>query len=111
MWETEEVRKTLAFVLLASIAGLLGHLMRVIDRGGKIKWLVAGLEGCSSGFVGFLAMLMCKAMDLSYEWTGIVVGLLGWLGAAASVKIVEKVVRDRLGVDDKNPEVPEPPGR
>lgn len=103
MWETEEGRKTLIFILLAMIAGLLGHLMRVVERCGKIKWLVAGLEACASGFVGYLAILLCKAMGLSYEWTGVIVGLLGWLGAAASVKIIEKVVRKRLGIADENP--------
>ena len=107
MLETEEGRKTIIFVLLAMIAGLLGHLMRVVERGGKVKWLVAGLEACASGFVGFLATLMCKAMGLSYEWTGVIVGLLGWLGAAASVKIIEKVVRRRLGIADENPFVSE----
>lgn len=107
MWETDEGQKTIAYVLLAMIAGLLGHLMRVVERGGKIKWLVACLEACASGFVGYLAILMCKAMGLSYEWTGVIVGLLGWLGASASVKIIEKVVRRRLGIADENPFEPE----
>lgn len=103
MWETEEGQKTLLFILMAMIAGLLGHLTRVVERGGKIKWLVAGLEACASGFVGYLAILLCKALGLSYEWTGVIVGLLGWLGAAASVKIIERVVRKRLGIADENP--------
>lgn len=107
MWETDEGQKTIAFVLLATLAGLLGHLMRVVECGGRVKWLVAGLEACASGFVGYLAIPMCKAMGLSYEWTGVVVGLLGWLGAAASVKIIEKVVRRRLGIADENPFTPE----
>lgn len=107
MLETEEGRKTLVFILLAAIAGLLGHLMRVIERGGKVKWLVAGLQTCASAFVGYLAILMCKALGLSYEWTGVIVGLLGWLGAAASVKLIEKVVRKRLGIADENPFAPE----
>ena len=77
--------------LLAALAGLLGHLMRVVERGGKVKWLVAGLEACASGFVGYLAIPMCKAMGLSYEWTGVVVGLLGWLGAAAVGSVVPAV--------------------
>jgi multisubunit Na+/H+ antiporter MnhF subunit len=107
VWETDEGQMTVAYVLLAALAGLLGHLMRVVERGGRIKWLVAGLEACASGFVGYLAILMCKAMGLSYEWTGVIVGLLGWLGAAASVKVIEKVVRKRLGIADENPFTPE----
>lgn len=99
----EEGQRTLTYVILASIAGLLGYLMRVIERGGKIRWLVAGLEACSSGFVGYLTMLTCRAMGLSYEWTGVIVGLLGWLGAAASVRIIENIIRKRLGIYDENP--------
>lgn len=103
MWDSEEGRKTIAFVLLAGSAGLLGHLMRVVESEGKIRWLVAALEGLSSGFVGFLAVLMCKAMGLSYEWTGVVVGILGWLGAAVSVRMIESIIRKRLGLTEGIP--------
>lgn len=119
MWEPTEGHRTLILILMAMVAGLLGHLMRVVERNGKIKWLVAGLEACASGFVGYLAILMCRAMELSYEWTGVIVGLLGWLGAAASVRLIERVVRRRLGISDENPFQPEykgderrdPPGK
>lgn len=97
----QEYSKTVGLIMLAFIAGLLGHLMRVIERGGKITWPRAALEASASGFVGYLAILLCAAMDLSFEWTGVVVGLFGWLGASASVKILEKVVHKRLGIDNK----------
>lgn len=103
----ENVQKYIAFTLFAMIAGLLGHLSRAVDKGKKIKWSVAALEACTSGFVGFIAILMCNAMHLSFEWTGVIVGLLGWLGAAASVKIIEAVARRRLGIADENPFVSE----
>lgn len=96
-----EVQKPLAFILFAMIAGLLGHLKRSMDK--PIKWKVALIESLSSGFVGCLAILMCRAFGLSFEWTGVIVGMFGWLGATASIIIVEKVVNRRLGIADENP--------
>lgn len=92
--------KTAGLVLFAFVAGLLGHLSRVIEEQGKVNWARAALEASASSFVGYLAILVCAALDLSFEWTGVIVGLFGWLGASASVKILERVVRKRLGIDD-----------
>lgn len=77
----------------------MGHLLRVIDKGQKISWLRACLESCSAGFVGFLMMLLCQAFHLTQEWTGIVVGVAGWLGASASIRMLEVLIRQRLGLD------------
>lgn len=100
MWESEEGRKTLVFILLASIGGLLGHLMRVVESGGKVRWRIACLEMLSSGFVGYLALMVCKAVGLSYEWTGVTVGVLGWVGASASVLLLERLVKRRFGINE-----------
>ncbi|AZF88148.1 putative superfamily III holin [Microcystis phage Me-ZS1] len=90
---------TVLLLMLAIIAGLLGHLMRTVERKEKVRWELAALEAASSGFVGYLAILLCKATGLSYEWTGVIVGLFGWLGATASVRLIERVVRKKLNID------------
>lgn len=83
---------------LAAIAGLLGCLMRTIKGRKRIRWLSVFVETASSGFVGYLALHLCQALKLSESWTGVVVGLLGWAGAASSIALVERLVLRRLGV-------------
>lgn len=77
----------------------MGHLMRTLDNRQKIKWSRAILEGGAAGFVGVLMLLVCQAMKLTEQWTGVVVGLSGWLGANATIRMVESLVLKKLGID------------
>ena len=81
----------IGFTFIAALAGLLGHIMRNANNRRKTTWGRCMLEAASSGFIGFLTIMICKAMHISYEWTGFLVGVLGWLGAAASIQIFERV--------------------
>lgn len=83
---------------IASFGGLLGYIMREHDRGNDLTLGRALVEAASSGFVGFLVMLLCRAMGLDLLWSGFLVGLCGWLGATASIRILERVVYDKLGI-------------
>lgn len=83
----------------ASFGGLMGHLLRSVESGQRITWGRALLEAGSAGFVGVLVLLMCQAMGLSQEWTGVIVGMSGWLGATATIRIIEAVVRKRIGIE------------
>jgi hypothetical protein len=87
-----------AYTLLAAVGGLLGHAMREHDKGNKLNWLRAMTEAVSSGFVGFLVMLLCLAMGLDPLWTGPIVGLFGWLGANVTIRMLERIVYEKLGV-------------
>lgn len=91
--------RTIGLTLLAFIAGLLGHLMRTVERNGRVEWHIAALEASASAFVGYLTIQVCDALGLPNEWTGVIVGLFGWLGASTSVKILEQIIRKRLGID------------
>jgi hypothetical protein len=93
------------FTAFAAFAGWMGYLMRTMDEGGKIVWLRSFLEAFSSGIIGFIVVLLCRAMGLSYEWMGVMAGVLGWLGAKASIQLLEKIVRKRLGIDSDTKEV------
>lgn len=90
----------LQFTALAAIAGLLGHLMRNANTRRKTTIKRSILEALSSGLIGFLTVLLCRAMNVSYEWTGFIAGVLGWLGAAASIQLFERVARRKLGIVD-----------
>lgn len=87
-------------VLLSALAGLLGYLMRNSNSRRKVTWQRSVLEASASGLVGFLTVMVCKAMGLSYEWTGFLTGVLGWLGATASIQLLERIARRKLGLEN-----------
>ncbi len=97
-----EIARTAIFVAFATIGGLLAYLMRTLNNAEKPILARAIVEGLSSGFVGLIAMLLCKAMGLSWEWSGVVVGVFGWLGAETSIMMLSKAVRKKLGIDNGN---------
>lgn len=89
-----------AYASFAAFGGFMGHLLRTMENGDRLKWGRAFLESGSAAFVGVLVLLMCQAMDMTQEWTGVIVGVSGWLGANATIRILESVVRKRLGISD-----------
>lgn len=98
----------LAYAALASVGGVLGHLMHKIDRKEPIHLGVAALKGVAAGFTGFLILLACNALKLDEEWKGVIVGLCGWIGADATIRILEAIVRKRLGLDPNQPSQVQP---
>lgn len=99
--------KALAFTAFSAIGGALGHLMRNYDKK-PFSWGRCFLESMAAGFVGLLMLLVCEAMDLSPQWTGVIVGVSGWLGANATIRMLEGLVRKRLGLETLN-DPPNPP--
>ncbi|MFW0778540.1 MAG: phage holin family protein [Rickettsiales bacterium] len=98
--------ETLLFGAFAGTGGILSYMMRMLSREKKPRIGASIVEGLSSAFVGVLAMLACKALNLDWYWSGVIVGVFGWIGAEASIAMLTKLVRKRLGVDDnvgKNP--------
>jgi len=93
--------KATAYSLLASIGGIIGYLMRKIDASEKISWSQAALQFIGAGFVGFLVLLTCQEFNFSMQWTGVIVGVFGWLGANVTIRVLEKIVLKKLGVEKK----------
>lgn len=92
--------EALMFTGLASFAGLMGYLMRNSNDRRVITWERSLLETMASGFIGFLTVLLCRALNIPYEWTGFIAGVLGWLGATASIQLFERIVRKKLGIEN-----------
>lgn len=90
--------KAILYAALATFGGFLGHVMRALDESTPISYGRACIEGLAAGFVGLLVMLMCNAANMSDQWTGVVVGVSGWLGANASIRMLEKLVFHKLGI-------------
>ena len=98
----------LMLTLFAAGAGFMGYLMRVANSDKHVKWTRALLEAGSSAVVGYMVVLACRAMNLSYEWIGVIVGTMGWLGATISIQILEKLVIKKLGINyDRDSESPD----
>lgn len=88
------------FPAFAAMGGMLSYLMRTLSREGEKPMLMRFLvEGMSSAFVGVLAMLACKGLDVDWYWSGLIVGVFGWIGAEASIAMLAGLVRKKLGVD------------
>ncbi len=91
--------RILAYASFAAMGGFMGHLMRTLDSREKLQWSRAMLEGIAAGFVGLLVLFACQAMQLSEQWTGVIVGVCGWLGASASIRVLESVIFKKLGIE------------
>lgn len=86
------------YTLLAAAGGLLGYVMREHDKGNPLTAWRAVAEALSSGFVGFLVMLLCRAMGVDPLWSGFIIGVFGWLGANVTIRLLERIVYERLGI-------------
>ena len=98
-WWTSWWVKAILYAALATFGGFFGHVMRALDTSIQISYGRAFVEGMAAGFVGLLVMLMCNATGLSDQWTGVIVGVSGWLGANASIRMLEKLVFKKLGIN------------
>lgn len=97
MWNDNWWARAAAYTLFSAIGGMLGFTMRTMD--GKQPFMIwrALVEGASAAFVGLLVLLACEAINLSPQWTGVIVGVCGWLGASATIRMLESIVRRKLG--------------
>lgn len=91
--------KAAAYVTFSAIGGMLGFTMRTMDGKQPFKIWRCIVEGMSAAFVGLLVLLICQATNLGPQWTGVIVGVCGWLGASATIRMIEGLVRKRLGVN------------
>lgn len=94
--------RAVAYTLFAAFGGVMGHLMRTIDKKEKVSWGRASVEGAAAGFVGLIVLLICGAMALGEQWTGVIVGVSGWLGANATIRMLEGMVRKKLGIEQQS---------
>jgi hypothetical protein len=90
------------YAIFAAFGGSIGHVLRTLDSGQPIRWGKAIAQGVGAGFVGVLVLLACQALGLSEQWTGLTVGVCGWMGASATIVILEKLVFKRLGIGESN---------
>lgn len=95
----------LGYTTFAAIGGLLSYLLRSMDKHEPVRWRQAIVQSVSAGFAGALVLFACTALNLSEEWKGVIVGVAGWLGADATIKLLEGRIRKQLGLDERKPNV------
>lgn len=98
LWWWWAVRSAI-YASFASFAGFLGYLLRTLDAGAHVSWGRAVLEAVSAGMVGLLVMWICQSAGLSQQWTAVSVGVSGWLGANASIQVLQRLVWSKLGLN------------
>ncbi|MDD0886430.1 phage holin family protein, partial [Xylella fastidiosa subsp. multiplex] len=82
---------------LAMVAGVLGYLMRTLDNGEKPTWARVLIEASAAGLVGLFAMWVCESLELSQQLTAVTVGVFGWLGASASLDLIQSFIVPKVG--------------
>ena len=88
------------FAVFAAVGGVLGYIARALDQKEKVYWWRALFEAASAAFAGVLVMLACQAMGFSLQWTGMLVGVFGWVGGASAMRLLEKLASRKLGVSE-----------
>lgn len=106
-WSDPEFRKGLEAALFSALSGFggaLGYVYRQVQDDKKPNPWRAVIEGSAAAFVGFPVFLLCDYLNFGMQWTGITVSVFGWLGAAATIHVLEKVVFKKLGVGEREPD-------
>jgi hypothetical protein len=98
--------KMMLYAAFAAFGGMLGYLLRSINNEKPIQLGRAIVECFAAGFVGILVLFACQATNLSEQWTGMIVGVCGWLGASATIAMLETLVRKRLGIHEDSNDAP-----
>lgn len=91
--------QAVAFAAFATLAGVLGRVVRTLDSHQPVQFWPTCVQGLASGFVGLLVMWLCQIAGLSLQWTAVTVGISGWLGAEASIQVIQRVVWKQLGLN------------
>lgn len=94
----EDWIRYIGLVLLSAIGGVLGHMMRTLDSGERVRLGRTLLEGTSAAFVGVMILLACEANGVDGLYTGVIVALSGWAGAGASIQLMDTFVRRKFGL-------------
>lgn len=102
--------KAAMYAALASFGGFMGALLRSQHENEPFSWKIIGMEALAAGFVGLLMMFVCNELNLSERWTGVIVGVCGWLGANATIVILEQMIYKKIGLTkDKGAPNVQPP--
>ena len=103
-----EVLDKVSYAIFASVGGILFYLLGVTETGRGTNFRILLIYGLSSGFIGQITLLLCRAANLNIDLTGALTGIAGALGARTTISILEIILFKYLGIKRydrrKNPE-------
>lgn len=96
--DSSQWARYLFYLGLAGFAGTMGFIFRQLQSESKLIWWRILLEGFAAAFVGLLFMWLCEMGKFGPQLTGIIVAVAGWMGAQASMGLLEKFVFQKLNI-------------
>ena len=90
--------KSWAYVLIAAVGGVLGHMMRKLGAQQPIHIGETALQGVGAAFAGYLVLLGCRSAGIPPEVSGVIIGLCGWLGADATLMLLQSYIYRKLKI-------------
>lgn len=74
----------------AAAAGFFGFVLRRIEDNLPVDLKRGSIEVGAAAFVGLLVLMLCREFGMSANMTGVTVGVAAWMGATATIRILEK---------------------
>ncbi|TPG65711.1 phage holin family protein [Pseudomonas arsenicoxydans] len=96
----EELMGSWIYVLIAALGGVLGHMMRKLGAQQPIRVGETVLQGVGAAFAGYLILLGCRSLDLPSDVSGVIIGLCGWLGADATLMLLQTYIYKKLKIGE-----------
>ncbi|MDI2145902.1 phage holin family protein [Pseudomonas sp. ITA] len=100
----EDFIRSWTYIAIAATGGVLGHMMRKLGSKQPIRIGETVLQGVGAAFAGYLVLLVCRSLDVPPDTSGVIIGLCGWLGADATLMLLQdyiyKKIKVRVPVDD-----------
>ncbi|WP_223521509.1 phage holin family protein [Pseudomonas sp. GL-B-19] len=87
-----------AYVVIAATGGVIGHMMRKLGARQTIKLGETALQGVGAAFAGYLVLLGCRSAGVTPEVSGVIIGLCGWLGADATLVLLQSYIYKKLNI-------------
>ncbi|MGJ8518032.1 phage holin family protein [Carnimonas bestiolae] len=88
-------------VVFATFAGGLGYITRTAESGERISIKALIIQTLGAAFTGCIVLLICMHYGVDMIMTGIFTGLSGWMGASATLGMITRKARSKLGLDEE----------
>ncbi|WP_092296339.1 phage holin family protein [Pseudomonas sp. NFIX28] len=94
-----EFLRSWLYIAIAATGGVLGHMMRKLSSNQQINVGETLLQGVGAAFAGYLVLLGCRSLNVSSDVSGVVIGLCGWLGADATLMLLQSYIYKKLKLE------------
>lgn len=95
----DEFIRSWVYIMIAAIGGALGHMMRRLGSQQPIKVGETLLQAVGAAFAGYLVLLGCRSLDIPPDVSGLIIGLCGWLGADATLMLLQDYIYKKIKIN------------